>query len=673
MTTATRARLVTRTRSLALALAAAASLAFGPDQSAAAPVLGGALPGSPPGPLFPADNWWSTDVSGAPVDPGSASYIAFINDCASCCPSGGQTLHPDFGGNESPGSVQIYGVPYVVVDGTQPKRSVSFFYSDESDGVDHATDTSVPFYPLPDEAITQPHWVEGGDPASVDLRNRQDRHLIVVDRDHRHLYELWNVWYDTAQGQWHAGSGAFFDMNTNDRRPETWTSADAAGLAMLPGLVRYDEVYYADPTGTYEIPHAFRVTVRDTNGHVYPASHTAGDTAGALPMGARLRLKAGKDLSGFPPEIQRIFRAMKKHGLIVADNGTDMYVTGTYDTRWDNDVLNPAFAQLTACDFDVIQLGWGPPADLAIAKTHSGDFFRGQVAAAYTLTVSNSGATPTAGGTVTVTDTLPAGLTATALGGPGWSCTLATRTCTRGDALGGGASYPAITLAVDVALDAPSSLTNTATVSGGSDATPANDTANDVTAVTSFADVPTTHPFSTWIEALVEAGITAGCSTSPPRYCPDSGVTRAQMAVFLLRGKHGVGYDPPAPTGTLFSDVPVTHQLAKWIEQLAREGITAGCSTSPPRYCPDAGVTRGQMAVFLLRAIHGSAYDPPAPTGTLFSDVPVTHQLAKWIEQLVREGITAGCSTNPPRYCADAAVTRAAMSVFLIRAFNVPL
>ena len=655
-----------------LAVAAGAWLASS-DRASAAPVLGGALPGSPPGPLFPASNWWSADVSSAPVDPGSAGYIQFINDCANCCPGGGQILHPDFGGNVSPGSVQIYGVPYVVVDGTQPKRSVIFFYSDESDGVDHATDTSFPFYPLPDEAITQPHWVEGGDPASVDLRDEQDRHLIVVDRDHRHLYELWNVWYDAAQGQWYAGSGAFFDMNTNHRRPETWTSADAAGLAMLPGLVRYDEVFYDDPTGTYEIPHAFRVTVRDTNGHVYPASHTAGDMVGALPMGARLRLRADKDISGFPPEIQRIFRAMKKHGLIVADNGTDMYVTGTYDTRWNNDVLNPAFAQLTACDFDVIQLGWGPPTDLAIAKTHSGDFFRGQVGATYTLTVSNPGATPTPGGAVTVTDTLPAGLTATALGGPGWSCTLGTRTCTRSDALGGGSSYPAITLTVDVATDAPSALTNTATVSGAGTTDPGNDAANDLTAVTSFADVPTAHPFFAWIEALGEARITGGCSTAPPHYCPDSVVTRAQIAVFLLRGIHGAGYDPPGPTGTPFTDVAVTHQLARWIEQLAHEGITAGCSASPPRYCPEAGVTRSEMAVFLLRAMHGSAYDPPDATGSMFTDVPAAHPFAKWIEQLAREGVTAGCSTNPLRYCPEAGVTRAAMAVFLIRAFNLPL
>ena len=147
-------------------------------------------------------------------------------------------------------------------------------------------------------------------------------------------------------------------MNTNGRRPEGWTSADAAGLAILPGLVHYDEA-----AGPGEIGHAFRVTVRATNGYVYPASHQAGSTAGALPMGARLRLKAGKDLSGFDPISQRIFRAMQKYGLIVADNGSDLYVSGTYDNNWDNSVLNPAFSAIKASDFEVIELGWqGGPA-----------------------------------------------------------------------------------------------------------------------------------------------------------------------------------------------------------------------------------------------------------------------------------------------------------------------
>ncbi len=312
---------------------------------ALAPQVGGALPG--PLPLFPATNWWNSDVSAAPVDSRSASFIAFINN------GGTRRLHPDFGGDAAPGSVDIYGFPYLIVDGTQPKKAVQFAYADESDGVDHSTGTSIPFYPVPDEAMTQPHWIEGGAPGNVDQRSQSDRHMLIVDRDNRYLYELYNVFFD---GQaWQAGSGAFFDMNKSDRRPDGWTSADAAGLAILPGLVRYDEAY-----GTAEIGHAFRVTVRATNGYVYPASHAAGSNSQALPMGARLRLKGTVDLTRFTAEVQRIFRAMKKYGLIVADNGSDMYISGTYDTRWNNDVLNPAFASLSASDFEVVQLGWRP-------------------------------------------------------------------------------------------------------------------------------------------------------------------------------------------------------------------------------------------------------------------------------------------------------------------------
>ncbi len=321
-----------------------------PAESAAAdigPVANGALPG--PFPLFPPTNWWNLDVTTAPVDPNSAGFISFINN------GGTRHLHPDFGGDVSPGSVEIYGMPYIVVDGTQTKLAVQFLYSDESDGVDHSTDTSYPFYPIPDQAITQPHWIEGGWPGNQDQRSSNDRHMLIVDRDNKYLYELYNVFYDGTR--WLGGSGAFFDMNTNNRRPDGWTSADAAGLAILPGLVRYDEV-----SGPDEIGHAFRVTVRATNGYVYPASHRAGSASGALPMGARLRLKASKNISSFPADAQKIFRAMKKYGLIVADNGSDMYITGTYDTRWNNDVLNPAFAGLVASDFEVITLGYDPPA-----------------------------------------------------------------------------------------------------------------------------------------------------------------------------------------------------------------------------------------------------------------------------------------------------------------------
>ncbi len=291
---------------------------------------------------FPPDNWWNLDISNAPVDPNSASYISYIGPT--------RTLLGDFGARAAPGSIQTYGMPYVVVDSTVPKKAVQFLYYRESDGVNHTTNVSFPFYPIPDAAITQPFMIEGGYPGNVDRRGIQDRHLILVDRDTRHLYELYNVFYDGTK--WLANSGAFFDMNTNNRRPDGWTSADAAGLAILPGLVQYDEAFGQD-----EIRHAFRVTVRATNGYVWPASHRAGSTAGALPLGARLRLKANKDISGVPPEMQRIFRAMKRYGLIVADNGTDMFISGTHDMRWDRTVLNPAFRSLTAGDFEVVTLG----------------------------------------------------------------------------------------------------------------------------------------------------------------------------------------------------------------------------------------------------------------------------------------------------------------------------
>jgi hypothetical protein len=321
---------------------------------ASVPVQGAPPPA--PLPIFPATNWWNLDISSAPVDAGSAGYIAFINNGST------RKLHPDFGGEVSPQSTAIYGMPYAVVDSSQPKLAVTFKYASESDGVNHTTGASIPFYPIPAEAITQPHWIEGGAPGNIDQRSSNDRHLLIVDCTDNTLYELYNVYYSTAQGKWLAGSGAFFDMNTNDRRPDGWTSADAAGLAIFPGLVRYDEAWNA---GITNIGHAFRVTVRSTNGAVYPASHVAGSTAGALPMGARLRLKASVNgqnpaLRTSDPNVRKIFMAMQKYGLIVADNGSDMYISGTFDTRWDNDILNPAFAMLSASDFDVVKLGWNP-------------------------------------------------------------------------------------------------------------------------------------------------------------------------------------------------------------------------------------------------------------------------------------------------------------------------
>jgi hypothetical protein len=309
------------------------------------PALGGSLGGAQ---VFPLSNWWNQDIGNAPLDPKSAAFITFIGTT--------RRLHPDFG--PSP-----YGIPYVVVDGTQPLvQPVWTAYGDESD---NGAPGRPAGYPIPAEAKTQPDYIEGAVPGGG---LSGDRHLLIVDRDNWLLYETGATYWNAALNRWEANCGAIFNMKTNNRRPDTWTSADAAGLAIFPGLVKYDEVY-----GTGEIKHAFRVTVRSTNGYVWPASHRAGSTTGALPMGARLRLKASKNLSSFAPEMQRIFRAMQRYGLIVADNGSDMYITGTLDARWNNSVLNPAFQALTASDFEVVQLGWKPsppraPANIRIIR-----------------------------------------------------------------------------------------------------------------------------------------------------------------------------------------------------------------------------------------------------------------------------------------------------------------
>jgi uncharacterized protein YoaH (UPF0181 family) len=185
-----------------------------------------------------------------------------------------------------------------------------------------------------------------------------------------------------------------------------------------------------------------------------------------------------------------------------------------------------------------------------------------------------------------------------------------------------------------------------------------------------FEDVPTAYWAWEAIESLYAAGITSGCSSEPLLYCPENPVTRAQMAKFLLRTIFGPGYTPPAASG-IFTDVPSDHWARNWIEQLYLVGITSGCGSDPLAYCPEAEVTRAQMAKFLLRAEHGSAYLPPPGTG-LFSDVPPGYWAVDWIDQLFAEGITTGCSTLPFSYCPENPVTRAQMAVFLVRTFDLP-
>jgi hypothetical protein len=256
--------------------------------------------------MTPSDSFWHADVSALPVHPQSAQWISSIGPTAG--------LKADFGsGTWNGGPI---GIPYTTVPGTQPRVPVSFEYDDESDPGP---------YPIPPSAP-----IEGGPSSSG------DRHVLVVDRDACRLWELFSAYPQSGGTSWTAGSGATWDLRSNAMRPLTWTSGDAAGLPILPGLVRYDEV------AAGEIDHVIRFTApRTANAFVWPASHRAGSgTSSDPPMGAWLRLKASFDISGFSAQNQVILRALKKHGMVLADNGSPFFMSGAPDPGFNNSDLN---------------------------------------------------------------------------------------------------------------------------------------------------------------------------------------------------------------------------------------------------------------------------------------------------------------------------------------------
>jgi hypothetical protein len=300
-------------RSLRAALAAAVPLAVASLAAALAPALGeaSATASKPPAklvgpheygcPLFPADNALNRDISHAPVDPNSANYIAAIGASGH--------LHADFGTNPS------YGIPYTVVGSQQPRVPIRFSeFGEESEPGP---------YPVPANAP-----VEGGGEAG-------DRHVLVLQRNACKVYELYSAQRQGAG--WQAGSGAVFNLRSNALRPEGWTSADAAGLPILPLLARYPEVHAG------QIDHALRVTVAQTQrGYIHPATHLASSSSdpNLPPMGLRLRLKASYDLAHYHGQARVILRALKRYGLIVADNGSSWYITGAPDPRWQDEDLD---------------------------------------------------------------------------------------------------------------------------------------------------------------------------------------------------------------------------------------------------------------------------------------------------------------------------------------------
>jgi hypothetical protein len=271
--------------------------------------------------ILPANNIWNTPVDTLPVDANSNTYINTIG--------ANDNVHADFGSGLWDGGP--IGIPFVTVPGSQPKVNVTFDYDDESDPGP---------YPVPADAP-----IEGG--AGSD----GDRHVLVLDRDNCILYELYYA-YPQGDGSWTAGSGAIYDLKSNALRPAGWTSADAAGLPILPGLVRYDEV------ASGEIDHALRFTVpRTRKKYIWPARHYASSLTGSQypPMGQRFRLKADFDISSFSSKVQVILRALKKYGMILADNGSEWFISGVPDERWNNDTLRELH-DVKGSDFEAVDV-----------------------------------------------------------------------------------------------------------------------------------------------------------------------------------------------------------------------------------------------------------------------------------------------------------------------------
>ncbi len=320
-------------------------------------------------PMFPADNVWNTPIDSLPVDSNSAAYINSIG--------GSTTLHADFGGDLD--GTGPFGIPYTVTSGTPPV-TIAFRYDDESDPGP---------YPIPPDAP-----IEGG-PGSTG-----DRHVLVVDRDHCVLYEMYSAQPQAGGAWWRADSGAVFTLTSNALRPDGWTSADAAGLPILPGLVRYDEVKAG------AINHAIRFTAQITRkAYIWPARHYASNNTSMSvpPMGQRFRLKATFPITGYSADVQVILKAFKTYGLILADNGSNWFISGVPDARWDDDVLNQ-LKDIEGSNFEAVdesslmvninsgQVATAPVADLHVTQAVTGS---GQLTATLRWTPPASAMTTT--------------------------------------------------------------------------------------------------------------------------------------------------------------------------------------------------------------------------------------------------------------------------------------
>ena len=274
--------------------------------------------------IFPADNPWNQNVATLQVHSRSTMYLESIGLK--------KPVHPDFG---TVWEGVPMGIPYVVVSNSVIQSKVHFQYAKESDHSPYPIPTNVP--------------IEGGMGAPLD----SDRHILIIDAKHKKLFELYQA-NQSATGEWTAGSGAIFDLTSNALRPKGWTSADAAGLPIFPGLARYDEIVEKG-----ELRHALRFTVKKTQrAYIAPARHYASQSnnPNLPPMGLRIRLKADYDISRFPKVAQVILKGLKSHGMILADNGGDFFVSGVPDRRWNDEDLN-SLKRVLVQDFEAVETG----------------------------------------------------------------------------------------------------------------------------------------------------------------------------------------------------------------------------------------------------------------------------------------------------------------------------
>ena len=615
---------------------------------ASVPNLGGCA-------MFPADNIWNARVDSLPINTSSDQWLTSIGKTTG--------FHMDFGSGTWDGGP--IGIPFNLVTAGVPKYSVSFYYPTQSDPGP---------YPI------------GANPI---IEYGSDHHLLTVDSSTCTLYEIFDA--SLSGSAWSGGSGAVFNLASNALRPDGWTSADAAGLPILPGLVRYDEIVSG------HINHAIRFTAASTNGYIWPARHLTSNNSGTPqipPMGARFRLKSTYNISTFSAVNQVILQAMKTYGIILADNGSNWYISGAPDERWNNDDLH-LLDVLKGSDFEAVD------STSLIMDPNSG--------AVWTPIYTISGSAGVAGATLTYTDGHARTVTADSSGNyslgvsktwsgtvtpslAGYTFTPASKTYNSLNANQTGQNYtaasnstpPTVVSIVRASANPSSAATVAFTVTFSKSVTGVDATDFTITMGTLKG---------TSVASVIGSGatytVTVNTGTGNGSLRLDVVDNDSINSSGVPLGGTGAG-NGNFTTGEVyiiiktltptFSDVPadysvvyggVTYYLHDYIQALYAGGLTNGCNTNPLSYCPDNTLKRVESAKFMLGAMQGTSYTPPTdPSGYVFQDdwtSPSVSWGRSWAEGLWDAGLTNGCSTNPLLFCPAKILIRDEWATFGLR------